>query len=142
VWTEVIVHHSAGPDTPGVEAQGYRKYHVRARGWRDIGYNYVVERLGEGYEVICGRPLNWEGSHCPGHNQTAIGVCLAGDFTHAAPPAAQLAVAAKLIAGLLDTLDLPSEAVSAHRDHRATACPGEAFDLAVLLGMVEAARRR
>jgi Negative regulator of beta-lactamase expression len=51
-----------------------RSWHV-ARGWRDIGYHYLVGRLGT---VAEGRPVEEIGAHVRGHNRGSIGICLIG----------------------------------------------------------------
>jgi N-acetyl-anhydromuramyl-L-alanine amidase AmpD len=48
---------------------------MHTRGWRDIGYHYVIERGGV---VKPGRPLEETGAHCEGHNASSIGICLVG----------------------------------------------------------------
>jgi N-acetylmuramoyl-L-alanine amidase len=140
-WKYVFVHHSATPDSAELDTPRYRKYHVEANGWKDIGYHYVVEKSGSEYEAICGRRLNLSGAHCPNFNSTAIGVCLAGDFTHVPVPDAQLDVAARLIAGLCDVLDIPTVNVHPHREHRQTECPGKCFSMPELLRRIDAYRR-
>lgn len=127
-WERILVHHSAGPDTSAVDTAAIDRQH-RAQGWRAIGYHWVVERIDGDWHAVMGRPLHWEGSHCPGQNQRAIGVCLIGDFTEEAPPTRQLEVAALLIAGLCHACLIPSGQVRAHREFRATECPGKSFPI-------------
>jgi len=129
-WTHLMIHHSAGGDTAGLETEAFRTWHVTERGWADIGYHYVVERIGVTYQALAARPLFMPGAHCPGWNQTAVGICLAGNFEAAPPPSRQLEVAARLTAGLCAALLIPPAAILQHRDHRATACPGRHFALA------------
>lgn len=47
----------------------------RARGFREIGYHFVIRRDGE---VETGRPLGEIGAHARGHNHRSVGVCLVG----------------------------------------------------------------
>jgi len=140
-WTHILIHHSATPDTPMVETSAYRKYHVEARGFRDLGYHAVAELSGADYVMIFGRPLSWAGAHCPGMNTKAIGICLAGDFSVVPPPIAQQECAARHVAALCDLLSIPTENIHAHRDHRATECPGKMFDLEPFRTLVETYRR-
>lgn len=51
-----------------------RQWH-RARGWKDIGYHFVIRRDGE---IEMGRPLDVVGAHCEGHNTDSVGTCLVG----------------------------------------------------------------
>jgi len=139
-WDHVFVHHSAGSDTDSIEADEYRRHHL-SLGWRDIGYHFVVEQVeGRGFWPIGGRPLNMVGSHCPGWNKRALGVCLAGNFTLEPPRREQLEVAAKLVAGLCDAFNIPTDHVHQHRWHRATECPGDAFPFDEFLGLVDGHR--
>lgn len=136
-WSHLMIHHSAGPDDGAAfDIDRYRHHHVKKNGWRDLGYHFVVERVGGAYRAIAGRPLYVAGAHCPGMNNKAVGICLAGDFTAAPPPDGQLEEAARLAAGLCAALDIPVTSIVRHRDHRATECPGDAFDLQGFRGRV------
>jgi N-acetylmuramoyl-L-alanine amidase len=69
-----------------------RQWH-RQRGFRDIGYHYVIlnefpdnnhwarKDLVEGNDgrIETGRPLEEAGAHAEGHNADSVGVCLVGD---------------------------------------------------------------
>jgi N-acetylmuramoyl-L-alanine amidase len=136
-WNLVMIHHSAGHDHPSADTQAIRRFHVEGRGWDDIGYHFLVERLGDRYEVIAGRPLYLQGAHCPGVNATAVGVCLVGDFTDNPPPQEQLLVASRLVAGLCYVFGVAASSVAMHRNLRATECPGAKFDLAHFRKLVE-----
>lgn len=133
----VIVHHSAGADTDEIEYQRIRWYHRYVRGWRDIGYHRIYERIKGQWLAVAGRPLNMSGAHCPGYNAKSVGVCFVGDFTAEKPDTFQLAVGARDIAGLCDVLGIPTENIIPHRAVRATACPGDAFPWHILIDMVE-----
>lgn len=50
----------------------------RARGFRKIGYHYVVYRDGS---VHAGRAESETGAHAKGHNTRSIGVCYVGGLT-------------------------------------------------------------
>ena len=128
-WQTVMIHHSAGSDTSRVDLQAIRRHHVSANGWADVGYHFFCELVGTSYEVIAGRPLTRDGAHCPGHNKTAIGFCLVGDLSSSPPPQAQWVTAARHVAGLCVALGIDTDHILAHRDHRATECPGKRFDL-------------
>lgn len=142
-WQRIVVHHSAGHDSDKLDAAAIQRFHVEQRGWRDIGYHFLVERVGDVFVAVMGRPLDMVGSHARGHNADSVGVCLVGDFTAAPPPAAQLDVAAKLIAGLVwslsETLDYEFEDIEVvpHRELGRTACPGDSFPFDELLSKVD-----
>ncbi len=138
MWKGIMIHHSATPDTAKAETEDFRRYHQNTRGWLDIGYNFVVEKIGKTYQVLCGRPLHVSGAHCPGKNRTHLGVCLVGNFETQEPEIEQLEVAARYVAGLCETLRIPVEAITQHGDHRQTKCPGGKFNLERFRGMVAA----
>lgn len=135
-WQRILIHHTAGVDRDSIDLEEIRSYHVRERGWKDIGYHFVVERIGEHYEALMGRPLNLPGAHCPGLNRLAIGVALVGDFTYEPPPEGQLACAARLVAGLCEAFDIPTVDIGAHSSFRNTECPGKAFPFGEFLNRV------
>lgn len=51
-----------------------RRWHL-ARGWRDIGYHYLIHRNGDIGE---GRPTDQIGAHIKGENRGKIAICLLG----------------------------------------------------------------
>lgn len=52
---ETFVHHTAGgntydrSDVPAI-IRGIYAYHVSGRGWRDIGYNFLIDKFGQIWE--------------------------------------------------------------------------------------------
>ena len=74
--TEIIVHCSATPEGRAVTVGEIRSWHLQ-RGFKDIGYHYVVYRNGDIRE---GRDVNRVGAHCTGHNTHSIGVCYVGGY--------------------------------------------------------------
>lgn len=128
----IIMHHSLTRDEDTVSWDAIRRYHVKELGWKDIGYHYGVELVGDTYEILVGRQLNERGAHCKqkGMNGRSVGICLIGNFDRDRVPEAQFHLAAKLVAGLLTQLDLPTGAIFNHSDFaRHKTCPGEYFNL-------------
>lgn len=76
---EIIVHCTATrPDwwqgkSTSEKVDEIRRWHVEDRGWRDIGYHYLIDRDGT---VAKGRPVEQVGAHCKGHNTGTIGISL------------------------------------------------------------------
>jgi len=70
---DTIVYHCS--DTESGDVKGIRNYHVTVKGWKDIGYHYVITRTGE---LQLGRPITSTGAHVEGANTTTIGICLIG----------------------------------------------------------------
>lgn len=62
---EIIVHCSATPEGKDYTAQDITRWH-KARGFKTIGYHYVVYRDGS---VHAGRAESKVGAHCYGHNK-------------------------------------------------------------------------
>jgi hypothetical protein len=77
--TEIFLHCSATWSNQDVGAAEIRRWHTlpepQGRGWKDIGYHYVIRRNGA---VENGRPLEQAGAHCTGHNAHSIGICMVG----------------------------------------------------------------
>lgn len=103
-----------------------RLWHMRDRGWKDIGYHYVINRNGH---VLTGRPLDQVGAHVQGHNTGTIGICLVGGnggnendrfsdhFT-----AEQRAAVLGLIADLKIRFPVIAK-ISGHNEYAPKACP-------------------
>jgi len=71
---EIIIHCSATPEGRDVTVTDIDKMH-RLRGWKCIGYHYVIYRDGS---IHAGRPEKMEGAHCEGRNAHSIGICYIG----------------------------------------------------------------
>ncbi len=77
----LVIHCSATQPDVDVGAKEIRGWH-KARGWRDIGYHYVITRLGL---VEKGRDLDGDGdvedeqgAHAAGFNKNSLSICLVG----------------------------------------------------------------
>jgi N-acetylmuramoyl-L-alanine amidase len=71
---EIIIHCTATPEGHDFSVAEIRQMHL-AKGWKDIGYHYVILRDG----TVCeGRPENLVGAHCQGHNYRSVGVAYVG----------------------------------------------------------------
>lgn len=74
----IVVHCSATQATADIGAAEIDQWH-KARGWKKIGYHYVIRRDGK---IEGGRALNEIGAHVHGYNAVSWGVCLAGGIDH------------------------------------------------------------
>lgn len=72
--TKIIIHCSATPEGRDYTVEDIKRWH-RERGFRTIGYHYVIYRDGT---IHPGRPLSEAGAHCAGQNATSIGICYIG----------------------------------------------------------------
>ena len=71
---KIIIHCSATQEGKDVSVETIRKWHLK-RGWRDIGYHFVIGLDGQVQE---GRPIEQTGAHTKGHNFDSIGICYIG----------------------------------------------------------------
>jgi len=152
----VVVHHTVSSNSytraqaPAL-VRGVYEYHVKGRGWSDVGYHFLVDRFGTVYEGRKGSlgkvPL---GVHSGGFNTNTMGVAIVGEFTGTVPTTTVLRSVAQVAAWKLasygrDPLgttvltaregsthprrkpgwrgSLPT--VMGHRDVASTACPGQ-----------------
>ena len=70
----IVWHCSASPNAKPLTREQLVAEH-KARGFRTIGYHYVIEPDGK---VILGRPESEVGAHVEGHNSDSIGICMIG----------------------------------------------------------------
>ena len=70
----IVVHCTATPEGRDVTVADIDKMH-RAKGWKSIGYHYVIYRDGSVHQ---GRPVSEVGAHVYGHNANSIGICYVG----------------------------------------------------------------
>lgn len=126
--TLICIHHSLTADNvllPDVDA--IRRYHVETNGWDDIGYHYLVERVKRGVKVEIGRPISFEGAHCPAINATSIGICLVGNYDLAPPDKEMLDALADLVRELMSDNNIPSSGIHFHNEYSTKSCPGKLF---------------
>jgi hypothetical protein len=103
-----------------------RLWHTRDRGWRDIGYHYLIDRDGK---VGPGRPVERTGAHVAGHNTGTIGIALFGGHGSAVTDLFEANFTPEQDAALRDLIaDLHKRfgpvPVTGHNQYAAKACPG------------------
>ncbi|MGR6970806.1 N-acetylmuramoyl-L-alanine amidase [Streptomyces cynarae] len=157
VYTDSVkvafVHHTASgnnytcAEAPSVIRSIYR-YHVVSNGWRDIGYNFLVDKCGTIYEGRAGgvdKPVL--GAHTLGFNSGSMGIAVIGTYSgNTKPPAQTLDGVGALTAWKLGLYGMDPRGttylvsgggnlypkgqkarlnvLSGHRDGYATDCPG------------------
>jgi uncharacterized protein with LGFP repeats len=147
-----FVHHTASGNkykcsqVPSV-IRGIYRYHVKSMRWRDIGYNFLVDKCGNIYEGRAGgvtKPVL--GAHTLGFNTNSMGIAVLGSFTSTKPSSAAVKAIARLTAWKLGLFganprgktylksgggnlyakgrNVRLNVISGHRDGFATECPG------------------
>jgi hypothetical protein len=163
-----FVHHTENPngylagEVPAMLRAIYA-YHRFARGWNDIGYNFVVDLYGRIFEARAGgvdEPV--VGAQAGGYNLASTGVAVLGSFAGTPISAAARAALERLLAWKLALHGAPAMGrvtvrvnpagaiysrfpanarvalprIAGHRDGDSTNCPGDA-----LYGELPAMRR-
>lgn len=134
--THIIIHHSLTEDNQTVSWNAIRDYHINVCGWKDVGYHYGIELIGTQYDILKGRMDDEEGAHCLGFNDNSIGICLVGNFDHAAPSDTQLKLLRKICRSLMNIYGIKSDHVLGHWETFSLrnkpvekSCPGNAFSM-------------
>lgn len=159
----IMIHHSATADGVTNDWEGIKKYHtswrynnqiiseddarfMRKEGlrvtppWRDIGYHFGIEKVGDKYLYCIGRPLKLHGAHCAGHNDT-IGICLVGNYDKQAPSPVQYWLLASLCRHLKKVHGFSPFNIYNHTEYAPwKTCPGKKFSLAKLIRIVETSK--
>jgi hypothetical protein len=136
---KVIVHHTVtGTDTvdPAAQVRAIYQYHAIDQGWGDIGYNYLIDWLGNVYEGRFGGP-GVIGAHAARFNRGSIGIAFMGTFMTTSPTPAAMTAFDRLMALRASHIDVTKAATFAqlegvpnlcgHQDVMMTACPGDAL---------------
>ncbi|MER6807382.1 MULTISPECIES: peptidoglycan recognition protein family protein [Streptomyces] len=147
-----FVHHTAtGNNYTCAQApsviRGIYRFHVRSMGWRDIGYNFLIDKCGRIYEGRAGgvaKPVL--GAHTLGFNSNTMGVAVIGSHSSKKPSSSAVKGIARLTAWKLGLNGMNPKGktylksgggnlyrkgkkvrlnvISGHRDGFNTACPG------------------
>lgn len=128
---KIIVHCSDSPDSIDIGVAEIRAWHI-GRGWRDIGYHYVIRQSGQtevgryenGDSVLEGFEI---GAHVKGENSDSLAICWVG---RSRMTREQYSSLTKLIAHLLKTHGLIPEQVYGHYEFDANkTCPNINMDI-------------
>ena len=120
---KIIIHCSATRECDdSINAEVIDRWH-KDRGWRGIGYHYVVLMDGT---IETGRMVDQCGAHTKGHNCESIGVCYIGGVESDGKTPKDTRTPEQ-IGSLLELLVLrkmyPGAKIHSHRDFAAKACP-------------------
>lgn len=120
---KIIVHCTATPEGRRVTVQEIDNWH-RNRGWKGIGYHYVVYLDGS---VHKGRDEHRTGAHTVGQNAHSIGVCYVGGVAKdgKTPKDTRTEAQKQALVTLLKELKTkyPNATIHGHREFAAKACP-------------------
>ena len=72
---KIIIHCSATPEGRNIKMETIKSWHVKGRGWSDIGYHFVIELDGT---LKVGRHMEKMGAGVKGQNNNSIHVCYIG----------------------------------------------------------------
>jgi hypothetical protein len=152
-----FVHHTVNANTYAPQDSAaivlsICRYHRNENGWRDIGYNFLVDRYGQIFEGRAGgveQPVI--GAQAQGYNGVSTGVADLGTFSQEPQTQAGVVATAELLAWKLSLHGAPVtgqvalrsaggptnryaagrivtfQRIAGHRDADATECPGGAL---------------
>ncbi len=147
-----FVHHTAsGNNYTCAQApsliRGFYRYHVKSLGWRDIGYNFLVDKCGRIYEGRAGGVAKAvKGAHTMGFNSNTTGIAVIGSYGSKKPSSKAVKAVSRLTAWKLGLHGMNPgsktyltsgggnlygkgkkvrmNVISGHRDGFNTSCPG------------------
>jgi len=119
--THIVLHHSLTKDSKTVSWGAIRRYHTNPEGpykFRDIGYHYGIELVGDYYEILWGRAPDETGAHCRNArmNHIGIGICVVGNYDEIEPPQGAMDKLDYLVKHLMSQYEIPWSNVIGHRD--------------------------
>ena len=146
----IVIHHSLTRDGYTVSWDDIERFHVKTRGWRDIGYHYGVEAADGTTVALVGRPEFAEGAACRelDMNRQGLHVCVVGNYDLWRPEPETLRVLARrVIVPLMVRHGIPLKNVLGHREvglmdgwdwelGQYKSCPGRLFDMDELRAQV------
>ncbi|STD08572.1 Uncharacterized protein potentially involved in peptidoglycan biosynthesis [Dermatophilus congolensis] len=139
-----VIHHTEGTNNysqsqvPAI-LRGIYAFHVKDRGWSDIGYNFLVDKWGRIWEGRAGGTNSAVvGAHAYGTNSVTTGVSVMGNHSQAPISNAAVNAVERVIAwkasihgfnpqGTQTIYGRTYPAIVGHRDVGATECPGDYF---------------
>ncbi len=125
----IILHHSLTRDSRTVSWGAIRRHHIETMGWRDIGYHFGVEQVGDDYEILSGRFPDVVGAHTKGQNLWSLGVCFVGNYDIANPTPGMWKKGVALVRWLMYEFKIDVDHVFPHSDFAAKTCPGLRFGI-------------
>ena len=111
---KIVIHCSATEQGHDISVGDITKMH-KARGFRTIGYHYVINLVGK---IERGRPISEQGAHVKGHNKNSIGICYIGGLINRKPKDTRTVPQIHALRGLVEGLKIAFDIkeVVGHRD--------------------------
>ena len=142
-WKAIVIHHAAVDEG---SVKSLDRYHREQRHMENgLAYHFLIgngQGMGDG-EIAVGN--RWKKQLAGGHlrseaqNQTALGICLIGDFNKHPPTARQLRSLEDLVRALMRRCQLDAGAVKTHQQINVvhTQCPGSKFPTRAFLARLK-----
>jgi len=142
-WQAIVIHHAAVDEGT---VKSLDRYHREQRHMENgLAYHFLIGNghgMGDG-EIAVGN--RWKKQLDGGHlrseaqNQTALGICLIGDFNKHPPTARQMRSLEALVRALMQRCQLDAGAVKTHQQVNVvrTQCPGNQFPTRAFLARLK-----
>lgn len=119
------LHHGATGTSDVDTACSYVRFHVKTRGWVDVGYSFLIA---DG-QVLEGRGAGRAGAHTRGDNASSHGICMVGNYEDRLPADRDLDALTWLVRHGMDRGWWDGPITGGHRDAPGarTSCPGTAL---------------
>jgi regulator of replication initiation timing len=122
----LVIQHSVLPgDFPPEKIADFL---VEKRQWPGIGYHFYLTSDGTIYQTNRLETACYFAGANTQDNPLGVCICFAGDFTTGVPTAAQLSSGGKLLAFLMQELNLSTESIRGQKEFVATQSPGQQWD--------------
>jgi len=138
-----VIHHTAGSnsytksDSASI-VRATQAYHMNARDWCDIGYNFLIDKYGQIFEGRAGgidKPVRGAHAGNSAVNEQTMGVSLMGTFTSTEASSAMKSATVNLVGwrfsdygvkakGTYSIGGLTLNRIAGHRNVKSTECPG------------------
>lgn len=141
-WKYIVIHHSA---TDEGSAATFDRYQREQKGWRGIGYDFVIGNGHGSPDGLIEVTFRWEqqlvGAHAglKEYNEQGVGICLVGDFDRNYPTPKQMEALVAVVNDLQERCRIPTGNIVMHRQIRpaGTHCPGKNFPFYDFLSMLD-----
>jgi N-acetyl-anhydromuramyl-L-alanine amidase AmpD len=108
-------------NTTMTRLQHIQRFHMKDRGWGDVGYHYIIDRAGRVWEA---RPIQYQGAHVADMNEHNVGIMVLGNFEKQLPSNIQMASAQMMTSFIMGQYSVPVHRVYTHQELKPTQCPG------------------